>query len=66
VAFRRGRTGEPEADDLRELLHGLEYGLDRTAEQVVADLQHVVAMLSLDTPADAHAGHSSPCSQPAS
>jgi hypothetical protein len=51
AAFRRAQTGEPEAADLRELLHDLGDGLDRTVEQITGDLQRVAAMLMLDTPA---------------
>jgi hypothetical protein len=51
AAFRRAQAGEPEAADLRELLHDLGYGLDRTVEQITEDLQRVAAMLMLDIPA---------------
>lgn len=51
TAFHRARAGEPGAADLRELLQDLGYGHDRTVEQVIEDLQRVVAVLTLDTPA---------------
>lgn len=51
AVFRRAQAGEPEAADLRELLHDLGYGLDRTVEQITEDLQRVAAMLMLDIPA---------------
>jgi hypothetical protein len=51
AAFRRAQTGEPEDADLRELLHDLGDGLDRTVGQITGDLQRVAAMLMLDIPA---------------
>ncbi|CQR59337.1 hypothetical protein [Streptomyces leeuwenhoekii] len=51
AVFRRAQAGEPEAAELRELLHDLGYGLDRTVEQITEDLQRVAAMLMLDIPA---------------
>ncbi|WNF01322.1 hypothetical protein PS467_41325 [Streptomyces luomodiensis] len=43
VVFRRAQARESEAADLRELLHDLGYGLDRTVEQITEDVQRVVA-----------------------
>lgn len=50
--LRRVRAGDPETGELHELLKGLERGpLPCTIDQCVADLQRVVAVLTLDTPA---------------
>ncbi|MGW4551872.1 hypothetical protein ACWEN4_36880 [Streptomyces violaceorubidus] len=51
TVFRRALAGEPGTADLRELLDDLADGFHRTPGQVTEDLQRVVAMLTLDTPA---------------
>ncbi|MFJ8769874.1 hypothetical protein [Streptomyces clavifer] len=50
--LHRVRPGDPETGELYELLKDLERGpLTCTIDQCVADLQRVVAVLTLDTPA---------------
>jgi len=50
--LRRVQAGDPETGELYELLKDLERGpLPCTIDQCVADLQRVVAVLTLDTPA---------------
>ncbi|MEV7114355.1 hypothetical protein [Streptomyces anulatus] len=52
MVLRRALAGDPEAAEMREVLQLLcEALMDRTAGQVVGDLERVVAVLSLAIPA---------------
>lgn len=49
---RGPESGEPDTSELAELLQDLQKGpLTRTIKQCITDLQRVVAVLTLDTPA---------------
>ncbi|MGW0606867.1 hypothetical protein [Streptomyces sp. NPDC002640] len=59
------RPATPRRAEVRELLHGPRYGLDRSVEQIVGDLQRVMTVPTLDipavrTPADVILTHSMP------
>jgi hypothetical protein len=50
--LRRAQSGEPDTSELADLLQDLQKGpLTRTIDQCITDLQRVVAVLTLDTPA---------------
>ncbi|MGW0933071.1 hypothetical protein [Streptomyces sp. NPDC002644] len=51
TVLRRAQAGDPDAAEVRELLHDVGFGLDRSVEQMAGDLQRVVAVLTLDIPA---------------
>jgi hypothetical protein len=51
TVLRRAQAGDPDAAEVRELLHDVGFGLDRSVEQMAGDLQRLVAVLTLDIPA---------------